>query len=191
MTPIWIVVILICFTVWESLDRTPGPEINPSVAGLELIGRSSNKPTLTLFLHPQCPCARATLNLFMKCLEVPQSAYEIWIVFVRPPGAEADWEAGVLWDRANQIPGGHVVTDIDGVIAKRVGVRTSGHLIVQQKDGELQFSGGITRGRGIEEEGAGYRLVRSILLGQQLFGEKSPVFGCPLFSAEDDITGGD
>src|SRR3954470_21057631 len=54
--------------------------------------RDTSRPTLVLFLHPQCPCSRATLAEMQRLIADCQGRFATRILFVRPPTVPADWE---------------------------------------------------------------------------------------------------
>lgn len=137
--------------------------------------------TLLVFLHPQCPCSKATVHqldlLLTKQSKKNTSAYA---VFVLPKGVGSDFAQGDLYKQCQQIDGLTIVEDRDAVEADLFAARTSGQLYIYDKDGQLSFSGGITAGRGHEGDSLGLDRAREIL--SMKTGEKTvcPTFGCPL-----------
>jgi len=108
---------------------------------------------------------------------------DIHVVFVRPPGVPSGWEQTDLWKDARAIPGVVVEVDDHGVEAKRFGVVTSGHTLLYGIDGRLQFGGGITGSRGHAGDNPGEDAILSILATGESDQERTPAFGCLLFSA--------
>lgn len=175
---VWLSAVAGGLWAWERYDATPGAAAAPAAAGEEAAGRWQ----LTVFAHPHCPCTRAALD---EAAGIASAAPEVRVrvLFVRPPGARGDWEAGESWARAAQIPGAAVALDDGGVLARRSGARTSGQAVLAAPDGRVVFRGGLTaaRGRGGENSGR-----RSILdwVGGRTGAADAPVYGCPLFADE-------
>jgi hypothetical protein len=149
---------------------------------VEQAGRSC--PRLIVFAHPRCPCTRATLAELAILLERNQEATAVDVYFVRPSGATEDWEKTALWQAAAAIPGVRVHCDEGGVRARQLGAETSGHVLLYGSEGQLLFSGGITRARGQEGDSIGRRAIEALVTGKPAPSE-APVFGCPLFTPEE------
>lgn len=127
--------------------------------------------TVAIFVHPDCPCSRASLA---ELASLSRNASIAIDVVVAGPDA-----AGELWDQAGAIPGAHRLVD-DGGEAARFGARTSGHVVVYDRTGALQFAGGITGERGHVGDNAGRASVQRILDGERGASAEHPVFGCAL-----------
>ena len=69
------------------------------------VARDAHTPVLLLFLHPHCPCSRATLGELARLLARVQAPLATFALFYRPADAEAGWERTDLWDSAAAIPG--------------------------------------------------------------------------------------
>ncbi len=147
------------------------------------ISRDHQRSTLVVFLHPRCPCSRATLRELERLL-VRREELRTVIVMLRPEQCAAGWEQGILWDWSQSLSGVHVQVDRGGAEAQRFGVATSGHACLYDNDGRLQFSGGITPARGHEGENRGITALKQHLAGH-VAEATNAVFGCPLFSAND------
>jgi hypothetical protein len=92
----------------------------------------------------------------------------------------AGWEQAELWRQAAQLPGVQVLTDDEGGEALRFGVRTSGHVLLYDRNGRLCFSGGITAGRGQAGTSAGVEAVKDLVMNGASGQRQTPVFGCLL-----------
>src|SRR5438132_4378522 len=64
------------------------------------IGRDASDPTLVLFLHPRCPCSRATLAELERLIAACNEPFALRIVFVRPQGTGEDWNRTDLYRTA-------------------------------------------------------------------------------------------
>lgn len=142
--------------------------------------RSTTRPTLVVFIHPECPCSRATLRELGRLLDAAGDKVATHIVFVRPGGEKTGWERGENWDIAAALPGASVHIDQDGATATAFGVLTSGHTLLYDRDGRQRFSGGITAARGHEGDSTGHSMVADMLLRGRDGTAMTPVFGCAL-----------
>jgi hypothetical protein len=152
------------------IDRTSGPN-------------SAARPRLLMFLHPKCPCSKASLNELAEIVARAPDKAAVELVFVRPAGAAPDWSKTPLREQAAAIPNVRLVED-DGTLAQRLGAETSGYVVLYDSDGKLLFSGGITRSRGHEGESTGREAICALLNGNAdaAATAKTPVYGCPLFT---------
>ena len=131
-----------------------------------------------VFLHPKCPCARDTLILLSRRELRDQEAVRIRIVFTGLADADEEWWSGRNRDLAMLVPGADLERDAGGDLARRYGVRTSGHTLVFAADGTLRFSGGI----GARPDRAVPPLdPDAVLRGSAEAPRVRPVRGCPLF----------
>jgi hypothetical protein len=143
--------------------------------------RQKEKPTLVMFLHPRCPCSRASLSELTRLADDQPDRFAIEVVFVQPAGVGEDWSKSDLWDRAVANRNLQVVLDPGGELTRRFGVQTSGQVLVYDRTGVLQFDGGLTPGRGHVGDSFGRSRIQAIVAGQV---QKEPAtcatYGCSL-----------
>lgn len=164
-------------------DSTPAsqhyaPGLWPESAGIAF---PAGKPALLVFLHPLCPCSRATLEELNGVItHLPKTDRpEIHLLFVRST-RNPDWSGGELWERATRIPDAIREWDVGGRIAVRFGARTSGATLLYGVRKNLLFQGGITGSRGHEGDNLGAsRLLAALETGRRA-ANLSQVFGCAL-----------
>jgi hypothetical protein len=132
--------------------------------------------TMVVFTHPQCPCTPATLHEIDRLRARLGDRFDLRVVLA---GGDGPVRAA-----AARIPGVALVDDPGGAEAARFGATTSGHVFLFDGDGRLRFHGGVTPARGHEGDSAGADAVVSLVLGGE-GAATAPVFGCPLFDAED------
>lgn len=137
-------------------------------------------PQLVMFLHPHCPCTRASIVELEEILRRCPSTAAV-IVLVKPPGTPSGWEKTAVVRSAENLPRTKLTLD-NGTLAQKFGAETSGHLLLVNADGKVLFSGGITRSRGHVGESEGRRTVLAFLQGDAPAAQTTPVFGCPLLS---------
>jgi hypothetical protein len=166
---------------FELTPARPGAQRNewPSRS---LLVRDPRRPTLLMFVHPHCPCSRASLaelsNLATSC----RDRMSIEVLFVKPAGCDDDWERTDLLTTAQRIPGGTVALDRNGTESIRFGATTSGETLLFDSGGGLLFRGGITPSRGHEGDNAGRATVEALVTRGSAVVSESPVYGCSLLN---------
>ncbi len=163
-------------------EMTPGavsasPDRWPAGSALRLDPRC---PTLVMFVHPHCPCSRASLHELLVLTTHCGAQMKSIVVFLKPRGFEQDWEKTDLWETAGSIPGTTCYSDVDGTETARFQARVSGETLVYNAAGNLLFHGGITVSRGHQGDNAGRSTIESLLAGEPVALRHTPVFGCSL-----------
>jgi hypothetical protein len=171
--------VLICYS------NTPGAlGQSPSTWPLDCaINRSADRNTLLMFVHPRCPCSRASVRelarAMAQCADCTH-CLETWVCFFQPVGQQETWARTALWEAAARIPGVSVRPDVGAVTANQFSAKISGHVLLYDVQGRLLFSGGITAGRGHEGDNAGRSAIVSLVCGRGMARKSHPVFGCPM-----------
>lgn len=169
-------------------ERTAGSSgtIPPHWPQDSLIKRSTDERTLLVFLHPRCPCSRATVGQLSQLLSRSKRPVHTQVVVYCPRGeTEAWWSTGMVRTAA-ALPAVALVVDEGGREALRFGALTSGHALLYAPSGQLLFQGGITVARGQEGGNLGYdRLAHLLETGTRTGMRRQPpesacVYGCPL-----------
>lgn len=167
-----------CVTAYE-LRKSPAPGAPAFWPSASPLPHSSAQPTLLVFLHPRCPCSRATLDELARVLhEHPGVAATA--VFVRPEGVPGSWEHDTLWRDAGQIPGLKRCVDEQGREAQRFDAAASGHTLIYRPDGRLVFEGGLTASRGHYGANLASDAALAALDAKPAAESQWPVYGCPL-----------
>jgi hypothetical protein len=138
------------------------------------------RPTLTVFLHPQCPCSRSTVDAVASLLAERSGQLDVRIVFADIRDGAEPTTASDLWHRAGKLANVRLELDPGDATAIRFDAQTSGQVFLYDAKGRLAFSGGLTPGRGMAGESAGTRAVTAILDGVTPATRTSPVYGCAL-----------
>jgi hypothetical protein len=149
----------------------------PSASQIE---RLTDRPTLIMLAHPCCPCTRASVAELAQLMARVQGKVYVYVLFLMPEPIGADWKNTDLRRSAARIPGVKVLSDIDGIEARRFGAETSGHTLLFDRDGRLLFSGGITESRGHAGENVGERAIEALVNNQSPTRTATFVFGCAL-----------
>lgn len=182
---IWIAIVATGVARFHQYERAPGsqrpvPGLWPDASEIHL---NENAFTVVMFAHPRCPCTISSLDEFKALRSCLPGRFEIR--FWMPENADKNWTDAPLCQRAQGIPNISVNPDINGIEARRFSALTSGHVVVFRPDRSCAYSGGLTTGRGQSNAGlSGFR-VCAILKEQGLGRSNPPVFGCPLFDAND------
>jgi hypothetical protein len=179
---LWLVAGALGFGVLLHYEQTAGsfssvPERWPSASQI----RRSNSFTLLMFIHPKCPCSRASIAELNRLLVHSHGNVSTKVVLLQPVDMPSDWATGQLWDSAAFIPGVEVLADTNASEAQLFGAETSGFTLLYDNQNRLLFKGGITAGRGHSGENAGARALVSILNGMIPAKTNTPTFGCDLF----------
>jgi len=145
---------------------------------------AAGRPTLVLFVHPRCPCSRASLGELAVLMAHCQTQLTAHVLFLQPEGTTESWATTDLWRAACIIPGVTVHGDAAGVEARRFHSETSGHTVLYDRDGRLVFQGGITVSRGHSGDNPGRGTVENWLAERRPAQINTPVFGCSLFEAD-------
>lgn len=147
-------------------DRAEAPATWPAGSTLS---RAHDQATVVMFVHPECPCSRASLAELAEIAAAHRAAFRIVLA-----------GAGDAWDAAGRVRGAERILDPLEREAERFGARTSGHVVVYDVAGTLRYSGGITSARGHHGDNVGRRKVEAIVAGDGERDTTHPVFGCPL-----------
>ncbi|MCC7085399.1 MAG: hypothetical protein IT427_10370 [Pirellulales bacterium] len=182
MATVWSAAVLTGVVVLWRYANTPARAIEPPAhwPANSQMTLNPDGPTLLLFVHPKCPCTRASIAELARIRAKAVERFTGYAVVFEPPDADSSWQQTDLVHRAEEIPGVHLVFDPDGKLAQTFHVITSGHALLYDSAGELLFSGGITLSRGHEGENVGKSAIVSLLTGGQASVERAAVFGCPI-----------
>lgn len=142
--------------------------------------REKDRATLLIFLHPCCPCSRASADELERLLVRCSTRVGAKAVIVQPQLLGSCPFLSDLTEDLSRIPGLSVVLDPGEEETRRFGVATSGHVLLFNNRGELLFSGGITPGRGERGDSAGGSALLAQILGAGPRGPDACVFGCAL-----------
>ena len=135
---------------------------------------------LVLFLHPRCPCSRATLGELERLMADCEGLIRAQVLFLQPEGMANEWVKTDLWQTAAAIPGVSVRADLRGEEARLFQSATSGQAVLYDARGSLMFQGGITLARGHAGDNPGRSAIEALLKQSNIHALGTPVFGCAL-----------
>lgn len=179
---VWIAAVGFGLRTLLSYESAPGrvgsvPVDWPAQSKIE---RAPSGETLVMLAHPHCPCTRASMGELAQIMARVQGTVRAYVLFLKPQNSGADWDDTDLRRSAAAIPGVTVMTDIDGIEARRFGAETSGHTLLFDPSGRLLFSGGITESRGHAGGNAGESAIVSLVNNHTAERRSTFVFGCSL-----------
>jgi hypothetical protein len=187
---LWFVLVAALFAFLWTYESTAGSAGDPKASWPQ---EASIKPSegraLLMFAHPRCPCTRASLKELAEILANRPVLESATVIFFRPKHADGDWTDSRLVRQARSIKGVDVGFDEDGLLARKFGVETSGHVLLYDGEERLLFSGGITAFRSHEGPNAGRDAVLALCQGQTMAMKATPIFGCPLYKLSAPCTG--
>jgi hypothetical protein len=135
-----------------------------------------------MFAHPKCPCTEASVEELTALLGETARPLNAHVIFFRAEHTGDDWTQTSLWQAAAAIPGVKVSLDDHGSEAALFGCQTSGDVVLYDAAGQLTFHGGITAARGHSGANAGRSAISTLLAGDRVPQNRTPVFGCSLLS---------
>ena len=141
---------------------------------------ATDRPTLVMFVHPQCPCSRASLQELALLMTHCRDRIDAQVLFLQDPLKKVDWTRSDLWASAVNIPGVAARIDAGAAEQRCFGAGVSGEVFAYLPSGELLFHGGITAGRGHAGDNAGRAALESFLSGGEMAVRATPVYGCSL-----------
>lgn len=176
------------FRVLLNYESKPGAVANvPKSWPGSQVPLATDRMTLVMLAHPHCPCTEASMSELAEIMAHVQGQAVAYVLFARPTDAGADWDDTTLRRTAATIPGVTVVSDTDGVEARRFGAETSGHTLLFAPSGELLFSGGITASRGHAGDNVGQSAIVSLVHHEPNVQRETFVFGCALPNAGKSV----
>jgi hypothetical protein len=177
---LWLVLILACLCSLLSYQAQAGKQAEPPLTWPGHLSPGESF-TLLLFVHPGCPCTRASLRQLERLTAKEWPGLKTYAVFSTPQGVEPDFHQTDLWRFAVRIPGVTAWLDTDGRVSQEFGCFTSGQALLYDREGLLKFSGGVTDSRGHEGDSVGIEAITGHLKNQEGV-PSTEVYGCPLFS---------
>jgi hypothetical protein len=146
------------------------------------IVRLTERPTLVLFLHPKCPCSRATVGELERLpVLVPSDALPDVCVVAAAPRATGDlWWSSPFLDRVARLPNARMVRDPGGVETDLFGARVSGTVLLFDPAGKRLYAGGVTMSRGHAGDNVGLQAVTDLLVNPRADVSSIPPLGCAM-----------
>jgi len=173
---VWASLVLTGFAILESYANGPGVPAKPPAQA----NSPRDRNRLIVFIHPQCPCSRATLSELAQLQSDCGSELNARVEIFAPASMPTEWTKGDLYRQAKSIPGVDVHLDAEGKTAKAYRVSTSGQALLYSPEGQLVFSGGLTESRGHEGRNGSTDAIEAYVRTGHIPISHGPVFGCAL-----------
>jgi hypothetical protein len=138
--------------------------------------------TLVVFLHPQCPCSRATLSQLDR-LRLAASEHDVTFHAIFSGDPEMEQEPSSLVKSARGLTGVATHLDSQSASARSFGALTSGEAYLYDAAGNLVYHGGLTPSRGHEGSCPSLDFLNGWLRDKPTSTAPAlsgPVFGCEL-----------
>lgn len=160
----WLLASVAGMSVLWTYEAAPGvaaspPVLRPQETRLQF---NDSGPTMLVWLHPRCPCSRATVAELERLLADKPDDVHCQVILTRPADAEASFTQSPLANAVRRLDHVRVVVDAGQHEARRFGVATSGQVLLYDESARLQFAGGITSGRGHEGDNRGAAALQRI-----------------------------
>jgi len=177
---VWLIVVGAGFAAMWRYAMTPGLAASaaarwPSAS----FAFDRTRPNLVTVLHPECVCSKATLEEISRLSAEFAGQLTVFAVVDASATGTGSAEATRLLTRVRAMPGVRLIVDRDGREVERFGAKVSGQTFLYDRDGRLQFSGGVTMSRGHVGPNAGTEAIRHVLQSKPA-APTAAVFGCAL-----------
>jgi hypothetical protein len=187
---LWVSALAGGFTLVWKYKSTPGDaqERPPSRwPAASRMARAPGRHTLVMFVHPHCPCTRASVAELGRLMSRLGETVSARVRVLRPKEASTEWDHTSVWDRAAAVPSVMVEADEDGQDAALFNAVTSGQTLLYDGAGQLLFSGGLTSARGHEGDSFGHRRILALVTSGKADRTDSPIFGCSLIGPAHQV----
>jgi hypothetical protein len=194
---LWLASVVLSWRAFLTFDFTGDPAPIDSASAWwphgSLLTLDNARPTVLFFMHPKCPCTRASLAELERLWVLRDErdlarSPRLVVVATVPRNASADWLTTDTLERVQQLQNTTVVIDPEGCEAKRFGAATSGTVMWFAASGRRLYSGGITASRGHEGGNVGLACLVELVRGRTTPTRGLPALGCPLCLPEPETS---
>jgi len=184
---LWLAAVAAGFAVAMRHEKTAAPEhaVASTFPENAICVAPVDKPMLIVFIHPKCPCTRASLEEIAALHRRCGDNLDMQFVFLERGDAPWRSEDTEHWETVRGINAGPAFVDVSGAEHRRFGATTSGETFLFMPDGNLAFHGGVTVGRGHSGTSAGRIAIEAIVMNPTASAQTPPrtkVYGCLLES---------
>jgi hypothetical protein len=177
---LWLAIIGAGFERMWRYSATPGPEAAAaSMWPTTAFAHDTERPTLVMFLHPDCGCSPASLGELARLVAKSPLRFSALVLFGDPMTGEL-LSDNAMWRTAAAIPGVTPIHDPGGREAATFDARVSGQTFLYDEAGRLAFSGGMTGRRGHAGDNDGEDALFAFITHGTSSITRTPVFGCLL-----------
>lgn len=186
---VWLILVGSTFAWLTLYGSIPGPssDVPKSWPSSTEINRCEGQQHLLVFLHPECPCTRATLDNLQPLIR--SDDLQVTLICFGDFLPQSNDSLGGCYRELqawNDRPQVTLVSDVTGQEAERFGASTSGHCLLYDREGKLVYNGGVTSSRGHRGANTGLSILKSTLNELDSAESSYPVFGCPLLEKKPE-----
>lgn len=191
--PVIKALLLLAYMIWSALlltghlvlfeyEMTASPLANTKrvFPQKSIVQIAKGRQNIILFLHPMCPCSMASVDEFHELMRAGEKDSVGTVVAFMPHDMQSEWALQPVFSRLKRIRNVSIVYDSNGAQADLFGATTSGHVLIYDGRGILQFSGGITASRGHSGDNANFELAKKSIHDRNPKFVTTPVLGCAL-----------
>jgi hypothetical protein len=181
----WLTVILGYWTALAAHSLTPGTlQAPPSLESADFtISNAGLRHCLVMAVHPKCPCTRASAEQLSRLIARFREQLHCVVLVYKPANESDDWTDTNLIKSLSEQPGTRLLVDVNGQKALKLGMSTSGAVILYSPQGRARYWGGITAARGHAGDNLGADAIASVLNGSPPEDVSQPVYGCHIQGA--------
>ena len=122
LVPLWLLTVFAGMGVLIDYETRPGsstpaPSHWPEASQIPRDGRLAQ---LVMFVHPRCPCSRASIRELAVLMARCRGRAACHVLLLKPKEFDPEWARTDLWQSAVAIPGVTVMLDEDGGMRQRV-----------------------------------------------------------------------
>lgn len=178
----WTTLLLTGHLVLFEYEMTASPLANTKriFPAKSIVQMAKGRQNIILFLHPMCPCSMASVDEFHELMRAGEKDSVGTVVAFMPQEMQSEWALQPVFSSLKRIRNVSIVYDTTGAQADIFGATTSGHVLIYDGRGILQFSGGITASRGHSGDNANFELAKKTILERNPKFVTTPVLGCAL-----------
>ena len=174
----WLIIVGYGFAAIWAYAMTPGPAATAAARWpATSFPFDRTRPSLVTVLHPECVCSKATLEEVSRLTAEFADRLTVFVVVDASAAGTDSGAATALLTKVRSMPGVRLIVDHDGREAEQFGAKVSGQTFLYNRDGRLQFSGGVTMSRGHVGPNAGTEAIRHVLQSTPA-ASTAAVFGC-------------
>jgi hypothetical protein len=178
---LWLGAVGVGFQQLWRYSATPGPAAEAAkMWPTTTFAHDPERPTLVMFLHPECGCSPASLEELGRLVAKAPSRFTVRVLFGDPMSGDKPLSDNSLWRTAAAIPGVTPIHDPGGREAITFDARVSGQTFLYDAAGRLAFSGGITSRRAHAGDNDGEDAIYAFITRGASSISHTPVFGCLL-----------
>ncbi len=182
---VWGVLLIGSLLALAVYSQNPGEIGTPEREQVLAIPYSFDRETLIMAIHPQCPCSSASVYELQRLVTRSGSSFDILVLAYEPSTDKDDWSHALMHRIESKLPDSTILVDPDAEMARSLGMRTSGSVVLVSKAGIPLFWGGITASRGHAGDNIGSDAILAILDGGLTNASPTNVYGCSLTSVAD------